>query len=404
VLVTHSHPDHFDPGTLLRLGHDCPIVVPQVARESVLAVDMAARLRELGFRRVIAAAWNTHLQFDDVSVHVLPFHGEQAGGGERLHADVRNVGNLYVVEAEGRRVAVAADAGWDSAGDVRADAAAFRRNHGAVDAVFCGYRAWSTFAAQLLCSSVRRHALFMPAPEWTRRHQLMAGASEALDIAEAWGAGVLVPYADGGAPWFWRLGLGPDLSAPGVGDPCFDPLPESVLHAAHHRSSWGEVPIASPVKVCILRPGQSLIETSDSAGARFCPLEHTGHRWPYASFALPAAPADAAQEIALARKKALLRILASATVDRLGIAVGADEVQALSDALRRETGVLRGATMRNWLAKHGLSRADFSDLMTEWARCNALDRYFATEIERRVPGQLALHSLRHAAVAFEEQA
>lgn len=394
VLITHSHPDHFDPGTLLRLGADCPIVVPQVERESVLSIDMAARLRELGFRRVIATAWNTRLTIGDVTIHVLPFRGEQPGTGARLHAGVRNHGNLYVVEGDGRRVAVAADAGWDSDGDVRADAARFRRTRGAVDAVFCGYRAWSTFAAQLLCSSVRRYALFMPGHEWTRRHQLMAGAGEALDVAETFGARVLVPYADGGAPWFWNLGLGPDLSVPGGGDPCFDPPPESVVFAARHRSSWGDVPVASPVEVCVLRPGQSLVHVAGGAGAAFGPFEHAGHRWPYAD---TAQPADAAREIAFARKKALLRILARTVAPQMGIVVGAREAQALGDHLRRETGLLRSETMRHWLGRNNLSVGQFGELMTEWARCNALEHHFAAEIERLLPGQLALHSMPRAA-------
>ncbi len=35
VFITHSHPDHFDLGTLLRLGSQVPIFVPEVVRESV---------------------------------------------------------------------------------------------------------------------------------------------------------------------------------------------------------------------------------------------------------------------------------------------------------------------------------------------------------------------------------
>src|SRR5262249_49502323 len=52
ALVTHSHPDHFDLSTLLRLGPHTRICVPEVDRESLLAVDMAARLEQLGFVNV----------------------------------------------------------------------------------------------------------------------------------------------------------------------------------------------------------------------------------------------------------------------------------------------------------------------------------------------------------------
>ena len=52
VLITHSHPDHFDPGALLRLPPDVPVVVPVCDRETVLAVHMSKRLLDLGFRHV----------------------------------------------------------------------------------------------------------------------------------------------------------------------------------------------------------------------------------------------------------------------------------------------------------------------------------------------------------------
>ena len=61
VIVTHSHPDHFDLATLLRLGRATPIVVPEVPRESLLAMDMAARLRQLGFAAVRTRNWPTSM-------------------------------------------------------------------------------------------------------------------------------------------------------------------------------------------------------------------------------------------------------------------------------------------------------------------------------------------------------
>lgn len=44
VLISHSHWDHLDYGSLRLLGHDVPIVVPR---------GMAARLRARGFREVV---------------------------------------------------------------------------------------------------------------------------------------------------------------------------------------------------------------------------------------------------------------------------------------------------------------------------------------------------------------
>src|SRR5262249_55465124 len=63
ILITHSHQDHFHLGTLLRFGPDIPIYVPYVDRESLLSIDMAYRLREIGFRSV-----HTLRCYDEVAV------------------------------------------------------------------------------------------------------------------------------------------------------------------------------------------------------------------------------------------------------------------------------------------------------------------------------------------------
>ena len=393
VLITHSHPDHFDLGTLLRLGPDCDIVVPRVPRESVLSIDMAARLRQLGFRRVHSLGWQERLTRGDVTVLALPFHGEQPGDGERLHPELRNIGNLYTVTTATLRVAFTADAGTDAGSDLRAVAAADRRQHGPVDALFAGCRAWTLYPAQLLRSSVRRYALFVPAQDWTRRHQLMAGPHEALDVAEAWGAGCVVPYADGGAPWYWALGLGPDLSLPGEAgdDSHFDPPPEALLHAARARSSWGRTPIASPVPVRILRPGEAL---AAQGGLPLAPAQ----RWPYPRVSFDEfAPPREEELVAVGRKKALLRVLALELATLRGIDIPMSEVQALSNHVRRVAGLTRREDMLQWLERTNLSLDDFTELMQEWARCNALEAAYADQVERRLPGPLALHAMRNAA-------
>src|SRR5437879_5098990 len=52
VLITHSHPDHFDPGSLLRIPLETRAIVPFLERETLLAVAIAERPRELAFRRL----------------------------------------------------------------------------------------------------------------------------------------------------------------------------------------------------------------------------------------------------------------------------------------------------------------------------------------------------------------
>ena len=67
--------------------------------------------------------------------------------------------------------------------------------------MFGGYRGWTTYPAGLIGSSVAQYAFFVPPEEWPVRQQLMNGADDLLDTAERFGAGWVVPYADGGAPW-----------------------------------------------------------------------------------------------------------------------------------------------------------------------------------------------------------
>jgi len=84
---------------------------PAVERESILSIDMAFRLEELGFSQVRRMRW-----FDDVKIGAarlvaLPFYGEQPTSGRRYHPEVRNVGNIYMIEAGSKRVAFIADSG-----------------------------------------------------------------------------------------------------------------------------------------------------------------------------------------------------------------------------------------------------------------------------------------------------
>jgi L-ascorbate metabolism protein UlaG (beta-lactamase superfamily) len=259
VLITHSHPDHYDLGTLLRCGADTPIYVPAVPRESVLSVDMAARLRELGFRSVHALSDWEERSVGGLRVVALPFHGEQPTVREVLHPEVRNEGATYLVEAAGERVVALADAGTDGAGDVRDVAGLARARYGDATTVFGGYRGFAMYPVHYLFSSVSRYLPFVPRASWGTRQQIMCDAHDLLDVAERWGARRVVPYAAGGAPWYWLRGLGPctDGSAPDALSQ--DPLPESVRAAARHRGeTLADGPLASPVEVEILQAGAHL--------------------------------------------------------------------------------------------------------------------------------------------------
>lgn len=270
VLITHSHPDHFDPGTLLRLGAETPIYVPHVERESLLSVDMAMRLEQLGFSCVRRVRPGDELAIGKSTVHVLPFFGEQPTTGDSLHPEVRNVGCTYSVVSPERHVLVLADSGRDREGDVRDLASEVRRKWGAPDILLGGYRGFAVYPIQWLFSSVARYLLFVPEHERTVRQVTMNDCDALIDTAERCGAKRVVPYADGGAPWYWERGLGPRLDGHGIVNASADPPLEEVVRTASKRSTWGEEPIGSAVPIKILRPGQRL---GDGAGAA----------WPYRS-------------------------------------------------------------------------------------------------------------------------
>jgi hypothetical protein len=282
ILLTHSHPDHFVPETLLQFDRSVPVIVPRIERESLLAVDMVFRLRELGFADVRPVGWWETLRVGDIEVVALPFYGEQPTTGEQLCPEVRNAGNTYLVRTPSFACALIADSGRDRAGDVRDVALNAFRRWGPIDVLFAGYRGWSLYPIQYAASSVRAYLLLVPPELDMVRQSIMNTASEAVDTAEAWHAGYLVPYADGGAPWFWEGGLGPDLSTDGGRTPTewpyFDPLPEACLEALRVRSApTQDTLVGSPVRPLLLRPGQSIRMRDGIAQV----LEVDGHVWPW---------------------------------------------------------------------------------------------------------------------------
>lgn len=231
MFVTHSHADHFDLATLLRFPADTPIYVPYVPRESLLATDMALRLRELGFRAVTALPWHSEVTVGPFRVRALPFYGEQPTDGAMLHPEARNAGNTYLVEGLGRRVALVADAGADESGSTIEMAAHLRRTEGPLDVLFGGFRAWRLQPIRYIGTSIARYLLFVPPDQRTQVQQIMNDAVDFVATGKAWGAQTIVPYANGGTPWFARIGLGPRGDAEDPDDVNVDPPVELVEQA-----------------------------------------------------------------------------------------------------------------------------------------------------------------------------
>ena len=279
ILITHSHPDHFDPASLLQFPPQTRVIVPHVERETLLAVQMERRLRELGFERVVVLEWGQATLVGDIEVHALPFYGEQPTDGDVLHPVVRNTGNTYFVRTPSFSAVFLADSGRDGQGDVKEVATRGRGRLGRADIVFAGYRGWLTYPAQHLFSSVARFLPLVPPWLWGVRQRIMTDADDAVDVAERWEARYVAAYADGGAPWYWRIGLGPRLDEEVEERAGFDPLPERLVLAAQSRSIAPDgTALSSPVRPLLLRPGDSIRDVA----ARVTRVRTSGHAWPYA--------------------------------------------------------------------------------------------------------------------------
>lgn len=283
VFITHSHPDHYDFSSLVQLGCETPIYVPEVPRESLLSIDMATRLRALGFCRVRTLVPGEVVECGPWRVHAERLCGEQPSDAEVFHPESPNLGLVYLAVATdgGPRVALLADAGPDHRGDCLQLAARMRAEHGAVDAIAGGFRAWHLNPLQFLDSSVPRYLLFVPPEQWGRRYSIMNGAKELVQVAEAWGARAILPYANGGAPWFWERGLGPrldgSLSELELGahdfDPGLGPL-RRALAAARGRGV--------ELELLCMHPGEGV--AFDPARRRFSePTMLAGGPWPFGS-------------------------------------------------------------------------------------------------------------------------
>ncbi len=397
IFITHPHPDHFDLGSLLRFGAHMPIYVPAVERESILTIDMAFRLTQLGFTQVRGLRWFDDVQIGSLRVVALPFYGEQPSCDQRYHEEIRCTGNTYLIEANGHRTAYVADSGTDHAGDVKQVAIKAREKYGAIDTLFGTHRGFPIYPIQYLFSSVPQYLLFVPEAEWTSRQKIMNDAHDMLDTAEIWGARQAVPYSCGGAPWYWDMGLGPRPSSVGGRYRLTDPPPEALADAQRARSETAEGFIPSNVDVHILRPGEGL-----NIGERSETIRFGEHIWPYGSLRRPSADIDhdpelllrGGEDVAVVRKKILLQILALSEAERRAIGVSAEELQHMADSFRQRYGLLSPADLESWMKAEALDKRNFVETMRDFVIVEKLCDIFQTRIDEMLATSLRVNTAR----------
>lgn len=200
VLISHGHGDHFSLPSLMQLPRDTLIVLPHVERPSMLADDMAALLRMAGFTRVVTPAWGTRLEIGDIAVEILPFFGEQPWVGFAAPCPgLRNAGNTWLVECEGRRTWLLVDAGDEHGASMIDVARELRDRFGSIDLVASTMRVFGWHPGQIDGSG--RYLLCYPLAEladprrWPDEISITLGPAGLRRLLQACGARHCVPYA-----------------------------------------------------------------------------------------------------------------------------------------------------------------------------------------------------------------
>ncbi len=266
VLITHSHGDHFHLGSLLSLPKETRFFVPPVERESLFSTDCALRLRQVGFRHVEALPWRETREVGDLTVGALPFYGEQPTDEEGVHPGLRNIGSTWTVRGPHVNAAFFADSGRDVSGDMETVC----KQTDPVDVLFCGVRGFRLKPIFFGFTTLDAFLVDVPLDALTTPQQLMADGPQARHYASLLGAEKLVPCADGGAPWYWREGMGPKYPGfPG----------EPVTGASPYEENANADPYPERVKgknVLLMRPGEEL------SSVKATPKSHAPFRWPFA--------------------------------------------------------------------------------------------------------------------------
>ena len=207
IVISHAHQDHWHLPTIMSFPKDTLIVVPKVARPSILSPDFAGTLRALGFTRVSALGWwDPPLVVGDLELHALPFYGEQPLVRERpRHPDLRNVANTYLVRHRDCTAWFLIDSGTDWDGGMVAVAAEVKRRFGAVDLLLSNLREFHISTPLYITGG---HYWLSLTPDQLKRFHLMKnecltlGPDGVAEVCRQVTARTYLPYAH----WWAEIG------------------------------------------------------------------------------------------------------------------------------------------------------------------------------------------------------
>jgi L-ascorbate metabolism protein UlaG (beta-lactamase superfamily) len=147
ILITHGHSDHWHLPSLLAAAGDAsvPVVVPPVSQRSLLTPEEFADSLTLAGQRALAPRWGSRLTLGDITIEVLPFHGEQPSRDPPgTPPGVRSVGSCYRFDTPDFSAVVLVDSGADPEGDMVEVLRRSAERHGPVDVALSCLREFSS--------------------------------------------------------------------------------------------------------------------------------------------------------------------------------------------------------------------------------------------------------------------
>ena len=212
ICCTHSHWDHCNPETLIRLDKNVPILIPKVPRPSALNPPIAIMLKRLGFTDIREVEVWEPVTVGDIEIVPAPFHGEPDEPGAEIDH------YTYVLRTAGMTVYGGVDSYRDNWGDMQPVLEQVEHEY-RPDVVFLPV---SRVVYTYRDGSLNQFCRYVDEDLVGASFQYTAGPEEAAQWSLSMGAGLLVPYATFGfTRWADRaqvMQFGAALKEIGAGD------------------------------------------------------------------------------------------------------------------------------------------------------------------------------------------
>jgi L-ascorbate metabolism protein UlaG (beta-lactamase superfamily) len=185
ICCTHSHWDHCNPETLIRLDKDVPILIPKVARPTALNPPIVPVLKRFGFTDIREVGVWQPVTVGDIEIVPAPFYGEADEPGAEIDHFT------YVMRTRGLTVYGGVDSYRDRFGDMRPVLERVEHEY-RPDVVFLPV---SRVVYTYRDGSLNQFCRYVDEDLVPASFQYTAGPEEAAQWSQSMSAGLIVPYA-----------------------------------------------------------------------------------------------------------------------------------------------------------------------------------------------------------------